>query len=132
MSTTRGSSADDSFVPNLAGTAKVAWARGEVDLAIERYAEVVQRYPSPEYVVALGDLYASVGRDEDAQRQFDLVRAEANSSRANGVDTDLELALFEADHGDPHAGPRGRARRVAAAPEHPRRRRPRVGPAHER
>jgi tetratricopeptide (TPR) repeat protein len=97
----RGLSADPGFVPNLAGTAKVAWARGETDEAIARFTEVVQRFPSPEYVIALGDLYASVGRRDDARRHYDLVRAEAKLFAANGVDTDLELALFEADHGDP-------------------------------
>ena len=89
-------------------------ARRRLHLAIDRYADVVPRYPSPEYVIALGDLYASVGRDEDAERQFDLVRAEAKLFAANGVNIDLELALFDAAHGDPHAALLGRARRVGS------------------
>lgn len=98
-----GTQADPSFVPNLAGLGKVAWANGDLDTAIERFLEVTERYPSPEYVAMLGDLYAARGDRADAQRQYDLVRAEAELFRANGVDTDLELSLFDADHGDPRS-----------------------------
>ena len=49
------------YVPPQAGLAKVAWARGDVQAAIDRYVEVTQRYPSPEYVIALGDLYEAAG-----------------------------------------------------------------------
>lgn len=99
-----GSEAAATYVPNFAGLAKVAWARGDLQDAIHRYTEVTQRYPSPEYVIALGDLYRLTGDRENAQRQFDLVRAEAKLFRANGVNVDLELALFDSDHGDPAAG----------------------------
>jgi Flp pilus assembly protein TadD len=64
---------------------------------------VTQRYPSPDYVATLGDLYAARGDRAAARRQFELVRAEADLFRANGVNTDLELALFDADHGDPRS-----------------------------
>jgi tetratricopeptide (TPR) repeat protein len=98
-----GVEADPEYVPNLAGLAKVAWARGDLDAAIAGYEEVVRRFPSPEHVTALGDLYARAGDEIAAARQYDLVRAESDLFRAAGVDTDLEQALFEADHGSPDA-----------------------------
>jgi tetratricopeptide (TPR) repeat protein len=112
----RGIDLDPSFVPNLAGLAKVAWARGNFDFAIERYTEVVARYPVAEHLIALGDLYATTGRPELAERQYAVVRATAELANANGVNVDLELALFDADHGDP------RAALVAAEAEWERRR----------
>ena len=99
----RGSQADASFVANLAGLAKVAWARGEHDESIERYEEVVTRLPLPEYVIALGDAYAAIGDDEAAAQRFEIVRLEQELFTSNGVNTDLELALFDADHGRPEA-----------------------------
>ncbi len=97
----RGLEADPSYVPNEAGLAKVAWAAGDVQAAVAGYRRVVQRYPAPEHVIALGDLYASLGETSQAQQQYALVRAEETLFRANGVNIDLELALFDADHGDP-------------------------------
>jgi tetratricopeptide (TPR) repeat protein len=97
----RGLDLEPSYVPNLAGLAKVAWARGDVDLAIERYRQVVARYPSPEHVVALVDLYRITGRDDLAAAQEAVVRALQDLAVGSGVNVDLELALFDADHGDP-------------------------------
>jgi tetratricopeptide (TPR) repeat protein len=98
-----GFDADPGYVANLAGLGKVAWARGDLGGAIEMYSEVVQRFPAPEHVIALGDLYVLSGDGEAARGQYDLVRAEEQLFAANGVNTDLELALFNADHGDPRA-----------------------------
>lgn len=89
------------FVPPHAGLAKVAWAMGDVERAIRGYSWVVRRFPSPEHVIALGDLYAASGQDTLAERQYALVLAEEDLFRANGVNVDLELALFHADHGHP-------------------------------
>lgn len=87
------------YVPPLAGLAKVAWATGHLDRAISLFTEVVQRYPSPEYVIALGDLYTLQGDQAQADEQYALVRAEHDLFAANGVNIDLELALFDSDHG---------------------------------
>ncbi|HYZ13085.1 MAG TPA: tetratricopeptide repeat protein [Actinomycetota bacterium] len=94
---------DPNGVNALAGLAKVAWARGRPAIAIERYTEVVERFPSPEHLIALGDLYATTGRPELAEQQYAVVRATAELAAANGVNVDLELALFLADHGEPEA-----------------------------
>jgi tetratricopeptide (TPR) repeat protein len=96
----RGIELDPSFVPNLAGLAKVAWARGDTTRAIERYRGVTSRYPAPEFVVALADLYRATGRVALAERQERVVRALHDLADANGVNADLELALFAADRGD--------------------------------
>jgi tetratricopeptide (TPR) repeat protein len=94
---------DRTSVPAAAGLARVAWARGDLATAIRRSAAVVRRSPLPEHVIALGDLYALAGRTAAAERTFALLRAEEALFRANGVNLDLEQALFEADHGDPRA-----------------------------
>ena len=54
--------------------------------------------PLPEYAIALGDVYAVMGEKVKAEEQYDLVRSMDKLLRANGVDTDLEIALFNADH----------------------------------
>ena len=81
------------FVPPHAGLAKIAWA-------IRGYRWVVARYPLPEHVIALGDLYTVAGRDAQAEDEYALARAEGELFRANGVNVDVEQAVFEADHGD--------------------------------
>ena len=97
----RGRELDPSYVPNLAGLAKVAWARGDDVLAVERFSDVVSRYPSAEYVAALADLYRATGRQALAEQQEDVVRAMHELASESGVNVDLELALFDADHGHP-------------------------------
>jgi tetratricopeptide (TPR) repeat protein len=97
----RGLDLDPAYAPNLAGLAKVAWARGNDDLAIRRYEDVAARYPAPEVVIALADLYRATGHATLADQQVDVVRAMQELAAANGVNIDLELALFDADHGDP-------------------------------
>jgi tetratricopeptide (TPR) repeat protein len=89
---------DPSAVLPAAGLAKVAVARGEPDRAIDLLLDVVARYPSPELVIMLGDVAARAGRMDLASRQYELVEAMDELYRAGGVDTDLEMALFSADH----------------------------------
>ena len=94
----RARAADATSIDAQAGLAFTAWARGDLDRAIAGYEALVARYPSPEHVAVLGDLYRAAGDHEAAEQRWSLVRAEARLFRANGVNVDLELALFEADH----------------------------------
>src|SRR5205085_10512422 len=51
------------------------------------------------YVATLGDLYKVTGRPRLARREYALIGAIERLLNANGVRTDLEIALFEVDHG---------------------------------
>ncbi len=99
---------DPAWAPPQAGLARVAWARGDLQAAIDGYRDVVTVSPLPEHVIALGDLLTLAGDSIGAEQQYALARAQADLLRTGGVNVDLELALFEADHGDP-------ARALAAA-----------------
>lgn len=90
--------APDYVLPQV-GLAKVAAIRGDIERATEKLAGVVDRYPAPEFVILLGDLYGAAGRNDEADAQYELVRAMQQLYRDNGVNTDLEVALFNADHG---------------------------------
>ncbi len=87
------------YVHAIAGLARLAAARGDYEDAAHLYEGVIARQPVLEYVIALGDVYAAAGRQSDAQRQYELVAAIDQLYASNGVNTDLELALFNADHG---------------------------------
>jgi tetratricopeptide (TPR) repeat protein len=96
-----------------AGLARVEAARGATGPAIRRYRRLVARLPLPEYVVALGELELAAGRTAQGRRDLALVRVEERLLQANGVNTDVELAVFEANHGSPRAAV-GLARRAWA------------------
>ena len=87
--------------PALAGKARLAVARGELDSAIDLLRRASEIVPLPEYVIALGDAQAAAGQATNAEQSVALARAEIQLFEAGGVAVDLDLALFEADHGDP-------------------------------
>jgi tetratricopeptide (TPR) repeat protein len=91
-------------------------ARGDLAGAIRRYRAVVARLPLPEYVVALGETELAAGRGAAARRDLALVGAEEKLLRAAGVDTDVDLAVFEASHGSPERAVVLAQRAWAAAP----------------
>jgi tetratricopeptide (TPR) repeat protein len=87
--------------PSQAGLARLAIGEGDLAEAARRLQQAADVVPLPEYVIALGEVQAAGGDAVAAQRSFDLAGAEIQLFRANGVTVDLDLALFEADHGDP-------------------------------
>ena len=99
--TTRYASALEAYpdyIHALAGQAALAAANGDYDESIALYAQVTARQPLPQYVAALGDVYAVAGQQSDADRQYELIAAIEELYAANGVNTDLQIALFNADH----------------------------------
>jgi len=86
------------------GRAKTLAAFGRTNDAILVLQRLTNRYPLPAAVALLGDLQARAGRTADAARSYELVRAITKLQQAAGQVTDLELAVFEADHAaDPAA-----------------------------
>jgi tetratricopeptide (TPR) repeat protein len=86
------------YPPALAGQARIAAVRGELEDAAALYQQAFDRMPLAEYAINLGDVYTEMGERQKAGEQYDLVRVIDKLYRANGVNTDLEIALFYADH----------------------------------
>ena len=105
------------YVYAQAGLGRVRAAQGKLDEAIGLYQSAIARMPLPEFVIALGETQQAAGHDAEAAKQYKLVRAMQQLFKVNGVDTDLELALFDADHPstDLRAGGQAPAATVALA-----------------
>lgn len=93
--------ADPAYLPALTGQAKALAASGDVTAALSLYREAVQSQPQPAYVIELGELLQASGQRPAAREQYAVVRATEQLFAAQGANVDLELALFEADHGTP-------------------------------
>jgi len=87
------------FIWALNGLGKIAAAKGDLPGAIGFLEQAIARVPLPEFLITLAELRLESGQDATADLQ--LVRDVQGLFAANGVNTDLELALFEANHGDP-------------------------------
>jgi tetratricopeptide (TPR) repeat protein len=86
------------YVYAIAGLGRLRAAQDKVDEAIKLLTQAVAIMPMPEFVIMLGDLHQAAGEQEAAEVQYNLVAAIEKLYRANGVDMDMEIALFHADH----------------------------------
>jgi tetratricopeptide (TPR) repeat protein len=89
--------------PSVAGQGRLAVGAGRLDDAIALFGRAAAVVPLPEYVIALGDAQAAAGHEDEATKSYELARAEIQLFQAAGVVVDVDLALLEADHGDPAA-----------------------------
>jgi tetratricopeptide (TPR) repeat protein len=112
-----GLAADPTSLALLAGRAKVLAAEGDTAAAVADYRRVVERLPAPEHLLAFGELLEATDEEQAAQEQYAVVRATSQLYAANGQDVDTELALFEADHGDPVKAVELAARAYATRPD---------------
>ncbi len=80
-----------------AGQARALNARGRPGEAADLLAQVVRDQPLAEYAIALGDALDGAGRSAEARVADERVEAIQALYAANGVNVDLELALFAAD-----------------------------------
>lgn len=95
----RAVAVDPRFVPPRAGLARAHFFAGRVEEAVAGYEEVLQRLPLPEYIIELADVYCVSGQVALAEEQVALLDAQRLLLASDGVPTDLEFALFSADHG---------------------------------
>ena len=83
-----------------AGLARVQAARSDLKTAIATYNSVVKRLPLADMVILLGEWYQATGNQTAAKQQYDLVNVIQQLNASAGMNVDLELALFNANHGD--------------------------------
>ena len=90
---------DPGFPGAEAGEGRLAAARGDYAGAARHFQAAIDRMPLPEYAVALGESYRAAGNEAGAREADSLVSAMDKLFQANGVNTELDIALFELDHG---------------------------------
>jgi tetratricopeptide (TPR) repeat protein len=83
----------------LEGLAKAEAARGHTAAAVRLVSRAVEAVPLPQFVATLADLYAVRGERAQERAQIELIGVFERLQAANGVNSDLELALFRVDHG---------------------------------
>jgi tetratricopeptide (TPR) repeat protein len=86
------------YFRSLASLGRVRAARGDLIGATELYEKVVKIMPDPTFVSALGDLYALMGREQDAKGQYALVENIGHLTALKGTLYNRQLATFYADH----------------------------------
>ena len=82
----------------LAGLAKVKAAHGKPEEAIAFYQKAIAIVPMPEFVAALGDIYTSLNRAPEAEKQYALVEYIGQISNVNQEIYNRQIAVFYADH----------------------------------
>jgi tetratricopeptide (TPR) repeat protein len=82
----------------LAALGKVRAAQGRYAEAIGYYQRAVAIIPQPDFLAALGDLYAITGQMEQAQSQYGTVQFIGKLAAINQVIYNRQLALFDANH----------------------------------
>jgi tetratricopeptide (TPR) repeat protein len=87
------------FVPPRVGLAEVDIARGRLGRATATMERAVAALPSLEYLITLGDLYASTRRRPAARATYELARDKIHDYYEHGVRPDVDFILFFADRG---------------------------------
>ncbi|HET9286450.1 MAG TPA: tetratricopeptide repeat protein [Gaiella sp.] len=95
--------------------ARVEAARGRLPGAIRLARRAAEAVPLPQFVALLADLHEQAGDRPAARRQVATVRAIDRLLAANGVRTDVESAVFDADRRIGTATLVARARAARAA-----------------
>jgi len=86
------------YIHGYGGLAKIHFHRKQYKEAIELYQKALEENSLPEYMILLGDVYKLTGEKEKSEELYQKVKFINTMFREKGVDTDLELALFNADH----------------------------------
>ena len=86
------------YPPALAGLGRVSFAKEDYKGAIGYFDKALQILPIAQYATDLGNVYSKIGENDKAKQYYSLALAAYERAEQNGVNTDLEVALFLADH----------------------------------
>jgi tetratricopeptide (TPR) repeat protein len=86
------------YAPPRVGLAETHITRGHPRRALRIMRFAVDRLPSLEYMITLGDLYQSTGRRSQAEVQYARVADLLGAYRSAGVLPDADFIVFYADH----------------------------------
>jgi tetratricopeptide (TPR) repeat protein len=86
------------YYRGLGGLAKVRIAQHRYDEGIDLYRQAIATIPLIEYVAALADVYQTLGRREEFDKQYKLIEFIGYLSALNERTYNRELAGFYADH----------------------------------
>lgn len=89
------------FVPALRGLAETSAADGDLAAAAALLEQAIAHIPLPDLVVALAETQEAALDQAAADGSYRLAREIAAFVQAQGVAADPNLAVFEAEHGDP-------------------------------
>lgn len=87
------------YVYGLDWLARAEAASARYDRATRLAERAIDAVPLPQFVATLADIHRARGDEQGARRQYALMGAIQRLLEANGVNADLELALFRVDHG---------------------------------
>ncbi|MFI7239063.1 tetratricopeptide repeat protein [Streptomyces cyaneofuscatus] len=90
---------DDSAL--LETRARAHQALGDTTKAIADYRAAIAIAPLAHHLLGLGELQQSLGRPDQAEENYALLRAQDRIREAAGDPADTDAILFEADHGNP-------------------------------
>jgi len=86
------------YYPALGGMGKIFAGLGKYTEAIAYYQKAVAIIPQPDFLAALGDLYAVTGEQTQAERQYETVEYIAKLAQINRQIYNRQLANFYSDH----------------------------------
>ncbi|MFF7470532.1 tetratricopeptide repeat protein [Streptomyces sp. NPDC008092] len=83
-----------------AGQGRALAALGRTQEALTAYQGSLAHRPAPQVALEFGELYQSLGMEQQAEAQYELMRTQVRRELESGVDDDLVIGQYEADHGD--------------------------------
>ncbi|MBS1493676.1 MAG: tetratricopeptide repeat protein [Bacteroidetes bacterium] len=87
------------YIHALGGLAKIKLYEKDYEGAISLYEKITEKNKLPEYLIMLADTYKITGQIEKAEESYAKVKFINTYFKEKGVDTDLELILFNINQG---------------------------------
>jgi tetratricopeptide (TPR) repeat protein len=85
----------------MLGLARIEFAGGRAEEALERFRAVPRTVPAPDHWILLGEAEEAAGHPAAARRAYQAAAAAFDAEEGQGANTATERAVFEAEHGDP-------------------------------